>query len=995
MRRLLYGAASAIAAGVVFCAALFLRPRWMDSAPTPAPGELRNADRPVPPAAAPDAPVPQAPRFPVARLAAAAVAADVAARTRLLATRPDLPEADLLAIANERRGLLRELITADPAAALSCRLTHAQRRALPEAVVDRLETPVDAFGRLEVMAVCGPQTGGTERFVQVGGVRRRAFLAGARAAAVSQERLPVHGIAVDDVLAVAAEPYRVPDAGEIAAEPSVEEGLEVLVGDERRVFAAKEDLDDWADRTRAAETVLPSVFGDRKILFVMVDFSDAPGAPTTAAEILKSMDAVNAYYREMSANRLSFTTTVLPAVLRAPQTKAAYSADSRSDDRIMTDALNALRDYETQNGNRGFYAQSSFQHIALIFAKISSYDFAGQATRPGYKIWLNGSASDGTIAHELGHNLGLAHAYAWKPATSVPIGNGTHVEYGDPFDRMGTNGALKNAFFGTPKKRALGFITDANLVSVRTSGEYRIFRHDGEIGSRVVGLKIDAGAAYDYWIEYRKQVPEGLADYTDAMAAGVQLRWNKLPNFTQAGATGTYLLDMTPGSAGDMKDSTLTLGNSFVDPAYGIRITPLRTGTSSEGDWIEVAVVLGDRPGNRAPTVQSAAAAETAFARVPVNLTARASDADGDTVLYQWDFGDGRPVYSTEASVQKQWVAGGTYSVSVRAFDIYGGESRQTFQVSISDPLGSWTKVTVPGMAENLNAVCYGSGRFVAVGVFATASSLDGKSWSRGTTGTSGMYADSVAFGAGRFVAVGRAFNYTSRAYDTGLFYSLDGSSWSQFSTVRSEWLNSVAYGGGRFVAVGDSGMIWSSADGQMWLATQLVSKMNLRSVSYNGSEFLAVGEGQTAIYSKSGETWQDVSPSKENTESATYSVLEGTAGTSVIYFNGGWHVITNWRYTDLSAGISWRSLSFGRWQGVERTYMPLTYWPRLMLIGDGSSLMTFTWSSTANNSASIATSLDGVSWKVTAVGGVGSTALRGGAEGNGRIVVVGNDAQI
>jgi hypothetical protein len=104
-----------------------------------------------------------------------------------------------------------------------------------------LETPVDAHGQLEVIAVCGPQTGGTERFVTTGGVRWRAFLAGARVQSVSQERMPVHGIAIDDIMAVAAEPYRWPGSGELTAEVSaVGEGITVLVGEERRVFAAKE-----------------------------------------------------------------------------------------------------------------------------------------------------------------------------------------------------------------------------------------------------------------------------------------------------------------------------------------------------------------------------------------------------------------------------------------------------------------------------------------------------------------------------------------------------------------------------------------------------------------------------------------------------------------------------------------------------------------------------------------------------------------------------------
>jgi M6 family metalloprotease-like protein len=932
------------------------------------------------------------------RFAAAAVAGDVAARTRELAEPGERTEAELLAIATERRGLLRELIPADPGAALACRLTYAQRRALPEAVAAQLETPVDAHGQLEVIAVCGPQTGGTERFVTTGVVRWRAFLAGARVQSVSQERMPVHGIAIDDIMAVAAEPYRWPDPGELMAEVSaVEEGITVLVGEERRVFAAKEELDEWADRTRAAETILPSVFGQRKILFVMVDFSDAPGAPTTEAELLKSMDSVNTYYKDMSANRLSFTTTVLPAVLRLPQMKAVYNSDSNLYQAFMTDSLAVLAEYDARSGGNSVYAQNRFQHILIVSSDLSNWSWAGKASQPGVRVHLNGSIRDGVIAHELGHNLGVSHAYAWKASGVSPIGSGAHLEYGDLFDVMGLDqtNILKNCHLCTPKKRALGFIADGNLISVQASGEFRIYRHDADIGSRIVGLKIDAGTAYDYWVEYRKLPPTGLSDYAEAMTAGVQLRWNKLPAFTKAEATGTYLLDMTPGSAGDMKDSMLTLGNSFYDPNYKIRITPLRTGSSTEGDWIDVAVVLGDNPTNRPPVVQSAAAAETAFARVPVNLSAKANDADGNAVLYQWDLGDGKPVYSTDGTVQKLWATGGTYSATVRAFDIYGGESRQTFQIRVEDPATSWVRATVPGLGtETLHAVCFGGGKFVAVGGFVACVSSDGKQWTKSSTGTSTMYAYAAAFGGSRYVAVGSSWSFSSQSYSTGIFYSSDGLAWSTASTVRSERLNSVTYGGGRFVAVGDSGIIWSSSDGQTWGVTQLISKKTLRGVAWSGTEFLAAGDSGTAIYSRDGANWFDASLSDSNTDASAVSWIKDTDATAVVSRYSGWYVISNWRYSDLSAGVSWSSASLGRWTGVARTYMPFEYYPSLAPFAAGSSLMTFP-STSATSAASLATSLDGVAWSSTTIGADGSGPLRGGIEGNGRIVVVGNRGQI
>jgi hypothetical protein len=644
----------------------------------------------------------------------------------------------------------------------------------------------------------------------------------------------------------------------------------------------------------------------------------------------------------------------------------------------MTDALDALRDYENQNGNRGLYAQTSFQHVAVLFSKITAYSFAGQATMPGVKIWLNGTASDRTIAHELGHNLGVTHAYAWKPATSAPIGNGTHVEYGDPFDRMGTSVSLKNAFFGIPKKRALGFITDANLVSVRTSGDYRIFRHDGEIGSRVVGLKVDAGTAYDYWIEYRKQAPEGLADYADAMAAGVQLRWNKLPNFTQAGATGTYLLDMTPGSAGDMKDSMLTLGNSFYDPTHKIRITPLRTGSSSEGDWIDVAVVLGDTSTNRSPIVQSAAAAETAFARVPVNLSARASDADGNAVLYQWDLGDGKPVYSTEGTVQKLWAVGGAYSVTVRAFDIYGGESQQTFQIKVEDPLINWNRVSASGWrGEDLYAISYGGGRFVAVGAYAGCFSNDGISWTRSSGGLDSIVGVSVAFGSGRFVTAGYSYDFSTRTFRAGLAHSNDGNSWTPVSLGRSEFLRSVAYGVGRFVAVGDGGVIYMSMDGKTWNFHQLLYQTELNGICFDGNQFIVVGEGGLILSSRNGTTW------------SAYASPTAQKLYSCVSFVGGVYAISSTEGAALGPS--------GVWEVFSRTYMPFNWYPEVVSLVDGEVLLTFpTTSNTSNASVPrLGASSDGRVWAVTNLSPDELGPLSGASEAGGRIVLVGYKGQI
>jgi hypothetical protein len=71
-------------------------------------------------------------------------------------------------------------------------------------------------------------------------------------------------------------------------------------------------------------------------------------------------------------------------------------------------------------------------------------------------------------------------------------------------------------------------------------------------------------------------------------------------------------------------------------------------------------------------------------------------DFEGDSVYYMWDWGDGNisewlgPFASgAQASAQKSWSAKGTYSVKVKAKDIYGGESDWSDPLSITMPKDS------------------------------------------------------------------------------------------------------------------------------------------------------------------------------------------------------------------------------------------------------------------------------------------------------------------
>jgi len=877
-----------------------------------------------------------------------------------------------LALATQRRAALKQLLALDAQQALTFRLSKAERAKLTPDIAAQLEQGIDRFGRFAVEVACGKTTALTTRTVTIEGKSYHTFTSGRRAASVSQASLPVHGIAIDDRLALSDLPYRVADPEE--SPTAVPDEIMAWVGDSIRAFSSAEALADWAIPQIAAEAQLPSAFGERTVLFIKMDFADAVGAAATDQAIAASMAEVDRFYRDMSGGRTTFKTTILPTTLRSARLKSDYNADPARWTTQLTEATALARSYAVSAGI-GAYNPDIYRYVIVLVGATNSVSFSGVAVTGGF-VWLNGTVATAIIAHEIGHQLGLSHAYAWKPTAVSPVQPGSHVEYGDPFDVMGGD----ELQFSAPKKRALSYMTDANIQVVTTTGQHRLYRHDTSFGSSLVALRIDAGTAYDYWLEYRREVGSSLSAFADNVRNGVLIHWNKLPAFTQPGATGTYLLDMSPGSTGDMKDSALTLGQSFYDPAYKIRITPVRTGTSSQGDWIDVAVTIGDRPGNRAPVVQSVNTSATAFARNSIALTATGSDLDGDTLLYQWDLGDGKPVYTTDSQVNYAWNRSGVFPVSVRAFDAYGGESRQTVFITVQDPLDSWTQVSVPGLTEDLNAVCFGLGKFVAAGAYVSASSSDGKTWTRSATGISGLYANAITAGTQRYVAVGATYNFSTRTYFTGIAHSADGVSWTIISTSRVETLNGVAFGAGRYVAVGANGMIWSSPDGLQWSNVQLISQKTLSDVQFDGGLFVAVGEAGTVVESADGLSWRDASVANSD------STVEGTA-----LLNGKWIAVTNVMFLDFSARLYyWSSSGGGKWTEMWGTYF------------DSGSKLSAAANHTVvlglkNNSQQpkLRYTADGKEWLEKVLGPPLAGTLRGGAEGQGRIVLVGDKGQI
>ena len=154
--------------------------------------------------------------------------------------------------------------------------------------------------------------------------------------------------------------------------------------------------------------------------------------------------------------------------------------------------------------------------------------------------------------------------------------------------------------------------------------------------------------------------------------------------------------------------------------------------------------------------------------------------------------------------------------------------------------------VTAPGNLDALNpmneidAVAYGNGRFVAVGQLRgiTLTSLDGISWTGRTTGTSGGLRG-VACGQGLFVAVGR---------EGAVATSPDGVSWTARTSGTTSDLMDVTYGRGLFVAVGERGTTLTSSDGVKWILQPSATANNLNGIAFGNGRFIAVGDNDTIL---------------------------------------------------------------------------------------------------------------------------------------------------
>ena len=309
----------------------------------------------------------------------------------------------------------------------------------------------------------------------------------------------------------------------------------------------------------------------------------------------------------------------------------------------------------------GFVA-TSYDHVVVVWP-YRACPWAGLAEVGGSRVWVNGDFDVRVVAHELGHNLGLAHAgsLACNGVTLGPSCFGS--EYGDPFDVMGGSLSGVRQPSGYHKLR-LGWLAPGRAVTATASGRYTIAPLEAASGIAVLRVPSGAGAQ-SYYVDFR-QPNAGFDAYdpTDPAIAGVMVRIADDPSLTPP--TNTQLLDGTPGTDG-FADATFAPGTAFDDGA-GARVAVVSAGPG--GAVVDVTVPAD----TAAPSVPADLKASVTPPRT-VHLSWKA--ASDNTGVTGYDVLRGDTLLATVAGTALAYddltgTSGATYTYRVRARDARG-----------------------------------------------------------------------------------------------------------------------------------------------------------------------------------------------------------------------------------------------------------------------------------------------------------------------------------
>ena len=464
-----------------------------------------------------------------------------------------------VAVAGRRRPEMKWLIQEDPETALALAVPYQFRREFPPEITSQLETPVSNFAQFQLNVYCSdPGHAGDdhaeseyERIAKFGGNRYEVHTFGRRFNVTTKDLLSIHGIAIDEVLAMADDPIRVLSESE-RADRGFDANIAVSVGgnvygasDEdalRRlrttleedegslgplpaagyralqreevegvslVFAAEPDEDiDFAGLT---EMQSDHTLGPKTMLYIRVRSTyHRDDYDPVDLETLKERQALcEKFWFENSYGKSSLTTTFTDTIsLPEGLDYYQYGKHRLDEDALpLAKAAGEAKGVDWDEANYDFYT---------LLTPDGNWGLVGAAAVGGRSSQLFGpdSSNVSIASHEFGHNLGLWHANYWRTDSISPIGRDSipggyvgdeegdeWIEYGHRFSVMNggqdSTGDLQEgrAHYTTGEKVHLDWLVagDGDWMSIdqTTATPIRLYRHDvrsEDLGAMLTGV---------------------------------------------------------------------------------------------------------------------------------------------------------------------------------------------------------------------------------------------------------------------------------------------------------------------------------------------------------------------------------------------------------------------------------------------------------------------------------------------------------------------------
>jgi len=322
---------------------------------------------------------------------------------------------------------------------------------------------------------------------------------------------------------------------------------------------------------------------DRRLLIVPVQWAGSPFSTARTATLNATVPALKTWWSSVSLGVETLTVNTLPVQDIPVDTTCDYLELGRAA-LVIAQKLGMA---------------SWFTNISLVLPDENECWWGGLGMMPGEMTWMN-SIDVGVFAHELGHNMGLAHANGCIGSTTVSvIQKCSHNEYGDPTDVMGYGG--EKFGYNAAYLRQLGWLPESK-VQTWTSGSLNVTLsalRDASGVTRAVRIpmatKFSEQGPGEFWIQFRNE---------DSFWPRSGVYMNLIPtkdHITNA-ATNissrvagpglfTWLCDLTPNATMDA-DFEFTVGKKWDDPLGRFSITVTAVSATSATINISPSVVL-------------------------------------------------------------------------------------------------------------------------------------------------------------------------------------------------------------------------------------------------------------------------------------------------------------------------------------------------------------------------------------------------------------------